>query len=211
MWFVFDKTIFILSFCFFSCYLSSCYFLDVLLILPTFFQELKLGWVGYNSLTLFFSFFFLKKNTFYLFPMLWKFTAFFLRLACFHWETHGLLYPFAGAERDLGSSEGLWDVRNWGGEQGKAVNGGRCVWGWPPHTPHTHFFFPLPQTTAWVGIMHKRKDKVVSVYVELIIVNTGSVNPSDWRLLISNRLTTVETHLNSHLLLLMWTHFTDPL
>lgn len=151
----------LLSFChlFFSCCLSSCYFLDALLIFSAFFQELELGWVTYNSLITFVFFFFLKKDTFYPFPMLWQFIALFLIFACFHLEAHGLC-SFAWSGKTLGSSEGLRGACNWGGGLGKPVSGGRCVWGWPPHT---YFFPPLPQTTAWVGITNKCKDKNVSV------------------------------------------------
>lgn len=94
-------------------------------------------------------------------------------MASFHLEAQSLLGPFAGSGRDLWSSGGLWGACNWGGKLEKAVNGGRCVSGWPLHT---HFLSPLPQITASVGITNKGKDKVMSVYVGFIIINAGSVN-----------------------------------
>lgn len=85
MWFVFDKTIFVLSSCFFSCYLSSCYFLDALLIFPAFFQELELGGVAYNSLTFFslFFFFFGRKILFMLFQCSENSLFFFFKVGLF--------------------------------------------------------------------------------------------------------------------------------
>lgn len=141
----------------------------------------------YNSLAVLFFFFFNP------FPVLWKF------LALLHFFSFLFLW-FVFTWKHKNSSAPLQGLR--GTSQAQKSCGifvmmvkGRKSCNWRCRKmifTYAHSFSLLPQTTAWVGITHRGKAEVLSLYVELIAINAGSAELSNRRLLISNRLTTVK-------------------